>query len=523
MKPSWVKWRVIVPLFIFAFTMMLGDNLYPGALLQVLEDVICDDYYRRDAQRQPLPPDSNTTTSSLVLSLATGDCKVQPVQAELAFVRGFQQMAPVFAGLLCTVPYGMLTERIGRKRVLVLSGAGVFASLSWVLAVCYWRFLPIRWVWLSGAFLFIGGGDAVTSSVVHVMVTDATNHAERAQIFLYLHAADVIAGFFGPAISAPLMEGGHAWPVLLMADIVLFTGAFLLTRAIPETLHLKDDSSNGYRDETSEPVLSPQTTVPSSPTRSASPSSATPRKSTEANHATIHGLLASLLSVLTSNRQALLLLCIFAPQTGARELFNMIGLQYSNAKYSLPYAQGNVFISFFQAAQGLFVLVLLPVITRVIADPRGWTAWKRDRLYTILSIAATAAGLMAIAVAPTLVVVAAGLLLVALGSCTTGMLISLLGRTVRPDQVSAVYSLALTLSIVVRSLMGPVVNGLLVKGLELGWYWIGLPFGAMAVLMLEPKLDGLSNESSVSRWLSIDKMTEFTVLANANMYFMAMY
>lgn len=73
------------------------------------------------------------------------------------------------------MPYGLLAERIGRRRVLILSGTAIFASLAWVMAMCYWRFAPIRWVLFSGVFLFIGGGDAVASSVVHAMVTDVTD------------------------------------------------------------------------------------------------------------------------------------------------------------------------------------------------------------------------------------------------------------------------------------------------------------------------------------------------------------
>ncbi|KXG47304.1 Major facilitator superfamily domain, general substrate transporter [Penicillium griseofulvum] len=199
--------------------------------------------------------------------------------------------------------------------------------------------------------------------------------------------------------------------------------------------------------------------------------------------AEISALLAPLLGVLTSNPQAVLLLCIFAPQTAARDLFTMIGLQYSSAKYSLPYSRGNVLLSIFQGAHGLCVLVLLPLVTHFIADRRGWTAWARDRLYSIASMTATASGLIIIAVAPALAIEATGLLLVAVGSCTTGFLMSLLGAAVQPGEVSLVYSTALMLSIVVRSLMGPVASMLFVKGLELGRHWMGLPFAAAAVLM----------------------------------------
>jgi MFS family permease len=338
-------------------------------------------------------------------------------------------------------------------------------------------------VWLSGVFLFIGGGDAVSSSVIHVMVTDTTDQAERAQIFLYLHAADVISGFFGPAISAALMEKGHTWTVLLLADIVLFSGAFLLTLFIPETLHPDNHSLVIPNIGSMDPSLTEEEASSVSFPQSLDHSLDVTRKA-DSFLTELYNLTSPLLTVLASNPQAVLLLVIFAPQSAARDLFSMVGLQYSSAKFGLPYSRGGIILSLFQCAQGLFVLLLLPLITRFLAEPLGWSPWARDRYYTIVSVSVTAIGLMAIGIAPVLAVEVVGLLLVALGSCTTGLLMSLLGDAVRPSQVSAVYSAALMLSIISRSIMGPVVNALLVGGLELGWPWMGLPFGFVAVLLL---------------------------------------
>ncbi|KAI1148157.1 hypothetical protein F4825DRAFT_434846 [Nemania diffusa] len=152
-------------------------------------------------------------------------------------------------------------------------------------------------------------------------------------------------------------------------------------------------------------------------------------------------------------------------------------------KFSLSYGRGNVLLSLFQGAQGLFALVLLPFITRIIAVPRGWSPWTRDRRYAVVSIAATTSGLLVIALAPVLWIEIVGLLLISLGSCTNGLLMSLMGGAVRPDQVSAMYSAALMLSIIFRSGTGPIVSALFVAGLELGWKWLGLPFAVMAALI----------------------------------------
>ncbi|KAI0096801.1 MFS general substrate transporter [Nemania sp. FL0031] len=452
---------------------MLGDNLQPAALIQVFEAVICDEHYK--AHPVPVTAISNTTFP-LSDALPPNRCEAQPIQKELALLRGFQQFVPVFAALLCTIPYGLLAERIGRRRVLILSGAGIFASFSWVIAVCYFRFVPIRWVLLSGIFLFIGGGDAVTSSVIHAIVTDATSRAERAQIFLYLHAADVVSGFFGPAISGALMEKGYTWTILILADVTLFSGAFILTQFIPETLAMKSSNNTSPASE----CMNPHPITPSTGCSILSSFS----KTVNDIRLEVYGLLSPLLDILKSNRQAILLLGIFAPQTAARELFTVIGPQYSKAKYSLSYARSNILLALFQGAQGLFVVFLLPLVTRTIADPRGWTPWSRDRRYTISSIAITAFGLLVIGFAPAVAVETIGLLLIALGSCTTGLLMSLLSGTVRLSQVSAVYSTALMLSVATRSVVGPVASALLANGLDLGRAWMGLPFAVMSILMV---------------------------------------
>lgn len=463
-----LKRRVNVLLCVFIFVMMLGDNLLPAALLQIFEDVIC-------ASRH------NDAALSANAVSSDGDidpCKTAAVQKELALVWGFRLFAPVFAGVLCTVPYALLAERFGRKPVLIASGAGILAALSWVLAVCYWNFTSIRWVWLSGVFLFLGGGDCVTATIVHVMVTDVTDQAERAQIFLLFHSADVLSGFVGPAVSAVLMAKGHTWLVLFLSWGVIFFGTFVPTWFIPETLELRDSFSD-HLESTPGPNSEPCATSP-------------PRRLTSINSveeprsfvAALRSLIRPLLEVLTSNRQALLLLCVFAPQTAARELFNVIGLQYSSAKLSLPYDRGNLLLSLFEGAQGVFAFLIPPLITRFVANPYGWTAWARDRLYAIMSIGATVLGLLVIAVAPTLSTEVAGLLLVALGSCATGLLMALLASVVQPHQISAVFSVAPMLAMVVRSVLAPVVTALLARSMKLGWTWLGLPFAVMAMLDL---------------------------------------
>ncbi|KAJ4032297.1 hypothetical protein NW758_011974 [Fusarium oxysporum] len=408
--PPQRKRRIIQLLCAFAFTLMLADGLQAAGLLQIYESAICNDYYKTH-----------------YLEVSKHDrCRIQPVQKELA---------------LCTVPYGLLAERIGRRRVLILSGTAIFASLAWVMAMCYWRFAPIRWVLFSGFFLFIGGGDAVASSVVHAMVTDVTDRAER---------------FFGPAISVPLMEKGHSWTVLVLAEIIIFSVTFILPLFIPETLHLRNKNLARMvglcqQDE-----------------------ACAPTGFYHIGASRQHLDIKPIMPLATCRPRT--------PDLCPRALHCHRSI-YSLARYSLSYARGKILLSLFQGAQGLLVLVLLPLLTRLIAKPRGWTDWARDRRYVISSISLISFGLLVIGFAPALAIEASGLIFVALGSCTTGLFMSLLGGVVRPNEISTVYSAALTLSMVSRSVVAPVMSVLLVKGMELGRVWMGLPFVLMAAMM----------------------------------------
>lgn len=71
--PPQRKRRIIQLLCAFAFTLMLAGGLQAAGLLQIYESAICDDYYKTH-----------------YLEVSKHDrCRIQPVQKELAFVRGF--------------------------------------------------------------------------------------------------------------------------------------------------------------------------------------------------------------------------------------------------------------------------------------------------------------------------------------------------------------------------------------------------------------------------------------------------
>lgn len=100
----------------------------------------------------------------------------------------------------------------------------------------------------------------------------------------------------------------------------------------------------------------------------------------------------------------------------------VIGLQYSRAKFALPYARGHVLFSLFQGTEGISFFMILPVITRTIVKP--WLVGRgsgppichcihcSDGISPDGNRFGTGLGHEII-----------GLLLLALDSCTTGLLL----------------------------------------------------------------------------------------------------
>lgn len=449
--------HVTIPLCSFAFTMSFGITLQAVALIQVFEDIICINILG---------------TSGVFPHDNAGGCKSSRVQQELAIIRGVLQLFPFIASLLCTIPYVLLSQRIGRRPMLILSAISIFAAAAWILIIYYWNSVPLRWIWLSGTFLLLGGGDGVGSSIVHTIISDAVHGSKRAQVFNYIFAADISSAFLGSVLSSLLLKHGLLWFTLVSGQASLFLGAFVVPFFVPETLYTSDnleEARSGVPPMLNQAIQASSRQITSSKIKSTM---------TSAFKSPL-----SLLRLLASNKQALLVLLIIGPQSTAKNLFEIVGFQYSAAKFSSPYSTVNPMLSISSAAQAICSLGILPLAAISIVRVLDCSPWRRDHLIILTLGVLSATGHMIISVAPTLSTVMLGIVLVAFGSCATGQLLGALGEAVQPAQVCLIYSAASMMDMGAQSMIAPLMNLLLVRGMRLGRDWMGLPFAIMAVIM----------------------------------------
>ncbi|KAF2676239.1 MFS general substrate transporter [Lentithecium fluviatile CBS 122367] len=207
----------IISLYIFSNYMLVIPTL------RLYEDAVCRDFYQE-------------RHSDIDEQL----CKVPEVQAALATLVGWNLGLHAVPGLLTAVWYGSLADQHGRKPVLLAAMAGEFASWSWILLVCYRRdMFPIRAIWASAAFQFVGGGPRVTVSLLYASIMDSVPTGRRTQ-FLYLRAAmSHLASLSAPLLASWLMQ--RSLPLLFELVFVLWVLTFIAMFLFRETLHTKSD------------------------------------------------------------------------------------------------------------------------------------------------------------------------------------------------------------------------------------------------------------------------------------------
>ncbi|OAA43932.1 MFS multidrug transporter [Beauveria brongniartii RCEF 3172] len=447
--------------------------------LVIFEDIICRNYY--DAWGGGGSGDSRM-----------GDCKVEPVQAELAVINGWKETFDTIPGVLVSIPYGALANHIGRTNVLMLALFGSLLSECWLAMVCWFpQKLPLRALWFSGAFQLIGGGGATLMAMCYTMIADMCTPQQSQRLILCQNALGLTEGFLvrlvqnrtaafsyvqaavlvSEIISIPLgsaFASTNPWiPILgsvgilaaTLIVVLLFLGRYFPSSA-PEYQSIcgKDDRDDD--DTCSNPAID-----------SAATSLQKPAVSTLANASFGHWV----------SRDVLLMLVAFFCCQLSRQ-FSSVLLQFSSFKFSWDYAKASYLLPL-RAGINLVVLFwVIPHLLRFFTKQRGLIQWQADKYVTLLSGVCLAIGSILIFLSANPLELVFGQTFIALGFSFTVTARSFLTAMVEPRFMSLLYSGVTSVTYAGLIVGGPVFSTAFQWGLKLGGIWIGLPFLVAAVL-----------------------------------------
>ncbi|KAK4101299.1 general substrate transporter [Parathielavia hyrcaniae] len=432
---------IIILLTLLMFTLVTSGMLILLPVFRLMEDAVCHEHYGK--------PRTEPIEERL--------CKVDGVQKELAYLGGISAMLNSVIGLIATLPYGVLADRIGRKPSFTLAYVGIVFVFAWgPLMVVLGN--HVRLAMLGSLFFLIGGGIPVAMNSLNAMVSDISSEADRAPGFLSLSFGAVSGTLIGPFTAGLLMENLGPWfPVILVYCITPFV--FLLLLFLPETLPIKLRDATDDQEE---------------------------RSLSDRLRGELKELAVSL--TLLKDRNIALTLPAFLLQPVLFAASTSTVSQHISTYFGWSLAQTSYLLSPLTVLH-LVIIVILPKSTSFLTNPSGrfrLSVFSKDLLLTRLSLLFIFAGMFIEGLSRGIVLFLVGLTVGAFGSSYGALCRSITTGYVEPQQTSRLYALISMLETGSALLGGPVLAVCFNVGLSKKGLWSGLPWFYVATLVLIP-------------------------------------
>ncbi|KAJ5284869.1 hypothetical protein N7524_000175 [Penicillium chrysogenum] len=434
-KPAQHPKKLLVSIVcaIFLLSADFGFFMSTAPQMAVYEDIICRNY------QATLHGAGNDT----LIPSEPNPCKSEAVQGELALVIGYQNTFDVVPGLILSLPYGILSDRWGRKPLLYLSVLGILLGEIWVRIVCLWSsVIPLRMVWLSAAFKIIGGGDQVLTAIALVIVADVFSEDERATALFRLQSCVQIAEILATPLSAYLMTFGPMFPLY---PINMHHHRKQVSLETPE----QDSGSEQSQPPKKQAVLQELS-----------------RQIREFAQST---------RFIWADSNICLMVFVMFVTVMSRQCTNLL-LQYVSKKFNWSISRASLLISL----RGIFglvtYLVIMPILGFLAAKHLNIHGKHSDHFLSKGSGVLSVIGFAIISIAPTPAILIGGQVISSIGSAFMITTRSMATSLVQPDHAGTLYSAIAIAQGVGTLLSGPLFANLFRLGMHLGTAWMGLPF-----------------------------------------------
>lgn len=161
----WPRRRIILLASLTKCLVVFSGMLMLIPLYRLIEDALCRAHF-------------DTT-----LPVDEMECKVDAVQSRLAYLLGWMTLLNSAIAFLVAYPYGMLSDRIGRRPVLVLSYAGLVASFFFgpLMLARGPGFVASNpgILFVGGLFQLVGGGVPVLLATLYSVAADVSSDKEK--------------------------------------------------------------------------------------------------------------------------------------------------------------------------------------------------------------------------------------------------------------------------------------------------------------------------------------------------------
>jgi MFS family permease len=174
-----------------------------------------------------------------------GTCSSPEVLASVAFMSTYRDLTTGIIGAVTSYYLGRLSDRIGRRKVMVMNGIGILvAELILLLVVAFPDSVDYRWLFLSFIVDGLSGSFPLLMAVASSYVTDTTSGEDRVVAMGWIQSGMFCGMAVGPALGGALssLSGPDKPAAIWLYSMLCRALALLCLTVLPESL------SNASRD-----------------------------------------------------------------------------------------------------------------------------------------------------------------------------------------------------------------------------------------------------------------------------------
>ncbi|KAI5461453.1 major facilitator superfamily domain-containing protein [Mariannaea sp. PMI_226] len=429
--------RIVLLVATIKFLVVMSGMLLLVPYARLIEDAFCHVYYEDES-------------SDIIEEMK---CKTDEIQSRMGYLFGWAGLCSSVIGLLVAFPYGMMSDKIGRKPTVIFSYAGVAFSMGigpFFLKDLQQLIRDKPYILLIGSiFQLFGGGIPVLLSTLYAIAADVSSEEEKATHFLYLTFGATAGGIMGPMTAGLIMQKFGPWvPIYIVAVItpVVFATLFLLPETL--TVNLKNQQEEGS-------VAAPKTF----------------------KQHMIHGLndLAYSLQILR-NKSVPLILVTFFVQNARFTAYSTTISQYLSKHFQWRLHEVSILLSPL-GFLNLIILASLPKVAELLMSPRfRMTAFQKDLFMVRIATIILVVGSVVQGLSHNIVLFLFGLFISTFGSADSPLARATITHYVDPEYTSRLYALIGMVEVMGSFIAGPVLAWCFDIGLKRKGLWIGLPW-----------------------------------------------
>ncbi|KAJ9610391.1 hypothetical protein H2200_005168 [Cladophialophora chaetospira] len=440
---------LLLKLYVIVFCINLGFQMLFPAQTQIYESIYCSQWYK-DHPDKRLPENG---------SIPESYCKIPAVQTQISTLKGWFMFFNAAPGLLLSIPMGILTDRIGRRKLILVNLTSVFLVQVWTSFISWFGGqIPLRAIWLGTSLNLLTGGTIVLELLYVCILTDISPSDRVAETFFRTNAFGQLSKVVGPFLAGALMRI-DAW-LAVYVGLAFMALTVMLAATVPETLHwhksAREDSIEvqGNQDDQ------------------------TPTTETRKPHLPA---LRRLLKIWSDWR--LVFVALTYPFRLICDALGDLLQRYMSNRYGWTLANATWVYSIQAIFAGLVLFTLLPFISGQIDRRFDFSIIQKNVILSRAALLMVAIAYTVIGLAPNAVVMMLGLLIETLSTGYPSTLRAIATALVSENDRGSVFSV-LSIAETLSTMMAyPITAALFNIGIEKGGgAWLGLPYDIIAVV-----------------------------------------